>query len=136
MRDLWSKISPVWILRFGLGLTFLYSGQDLVRNPSAWQWALPFWLKEIIESLGSLNSYLRFQGMIELIFAGVFLSWFIKQQWLLKLVAFLATIEFAIIILLALIPFNEANFLITFRDIGLLGSALTLLVILERHPRF
>jgi hypothetical protein len=46
-----------------------------------------------------------------------------------RLVALLSAFEFAAILMLALFPFSEANFLITFRDIGLLGAAVALFIL-------
>ena len=118
-------------MRLGLGLMYLYSGQDLIRHPTAWYWALPYWLKNAIASTVLLDAYLRFQGAVEILFALVFLGWFLKPA-IVKWVALLSTIEFAVILLLAFMPWSEANFLITFRDIGLLGGSLALFLLLHR----
>lgn len=122
------KIKPEWPLRIGLGIMYLYSGVNLFLHPSAWQWALPYWLKQIIAQFININGYLRFQGVVEIIMALCLLAWFLKPA-IVKWVAFVSSLEMTIILVLALFPFNQTNFLITFRDIGLLGAALALLTI-------
>lgn len=126
------KISLEWPLRFGLGIMYLYSGFDLARHPTAWHWALPYWMREIITGAVPLNTYLQMQGMVEIVFALVLLAWFLPRRavWL---VALLSVFEFAAILILAFVPFSEANFLITFRDIGLLGAACALLLLVSRQ---
>lgn len=116
------------ILRFSLGTMYLYSGYNLVAYPSAWYWVLPYWLREIIVQVIHPDTYVRMQGVLEIFMALVLLAWFVKPP-MVKLVSLLSTLEFLIIFTLALIPFSEANFLITFRDIGLFGAALALLII-------
>ena len=124
------KISPEWALRLTLGLMYLYSGQDIIRHPTAWLWALPYWLKQFIAQFTELGTYLRLQGAVEIIFALIFLSWFLKPR-VVKVASLLASIEFLAILVLAFLPWSEANFTITFRDIGLLGASLALFLILK-----
>ncbi|MBI2515101.1 hypothetical protein HYV91_02900 [Candidatus Wolfebacteria bacterium] len=126
------RINPEAILRLGLGLMYLYSGFDLIRHPTAWWWALPFWLKQIIESVVALNTYLKFQGVAEILIAVIFLGWFLPRS-IVKIGALFSSLEMAAILVLAFTPFSEANFLITFRDIGLLGASLALLVLLQKE---
>ena len=129
-----SKISPEWSLRIGFGIMYLYSGSDLILHPTAWYWALPLWFKNLITSAVNLNTYLRFQGIIEIFFAVVLLGWFFKTA-IVKIVALLSSLEMAGILSFAFLPWNESNFLITFRDIGLLGGAVALLTILLKKDR-
>ena len=129
-----SKVSPEWSLRATLGAMYLYSGQDLIRHPSAWTWAVPFWLRELIGKFVPLHGYVRFQGAVEIVFALVLLAWFAKPVFV-RWVALLSTIEFAGILALAFIPWSEANFLVTFRDIGLLGASLALFLVLHNKSR-
>ena len=129
-----AKINPEWSLRLGFGITYLYSGLDLIRHPTAWYWALPLWFKNLITSAVNLNTYLRFQGIIEIFFAVVLLGWFFKRATV-KIVALLSALEMALILAFAFLPWSEANFLITFRDIGLLGGAVALLAILFKKDR-
>ncbi len=107
---------------------YLYSGYHLMAHPRAWYWVLPYWLREIIAQIIPLDGYLRMQGALEIFMALVLLAWFAKPP-LVKLVALLSTLEFLTIFILAFLPFSEVNFSITFRDIGLLGAALALLII-------
>ena len=125
------KISPEWSLRLAVGLTYLYSGQDIIRHPTAWIWALPYWLRQMITAAMPLDVYLRIQGSLEIIFALALLAWFLKPR-IVYWVAMVSALEFFIILLLAFFPWSEANFSITFRDIGLLGASLALVSILER----
>jgi hypothetical protein len=127
------KISPEWSLRLTLGLMYLYSGIDLIRHPTAWHWAIPYWLKQLVSSVLPLNTYLALQGGIEILFALVFFAWFLNLK-VVKLTALLASIEFLVILILAFLPWSEANFLITFRDIGLLGASSALYLLLVRRP--
>ena len=132
------KISPEWSLRIGFGIMYLYSGFDLFAHPSGWQWVIPLWLKKIFYfgygDISFLNAYLQFQGIVELIFAIVLLGWFFKTA-IVKIVAILSSLEMALILAFAFLPWSEANFLITFRDIGLLGGAVALLAILLKKDR-
>ena len=124
-----SRMSPEWVLRIGIGVMYLYSGFDLLAHPTAWHWALPYWLAQIIRSVVPIDTYLRFQGSVEILMALCLLAWFLKAQ-IVKWVALLSTLEMAAILVLAFLPFSETNFLITFRDIGLLGGSLALTAML------
>lgn len=119
-----TKFKPEIFLRLGLGLTYLYSGYDILVHPTAWIWAitsLPQFLKDIIAVVGFEN-FLRIQGAGELLFAFVFLAWFIPGG-IVKWAALFTAMEMALILLLVGID------PITFRDFGLLGAASALLVI-------
>ncbi|MBI4994785.1 hypothetical protein HZC21_04050 [Candidatus Peregrinibacteria bacterium] len=111
---------------------YVFSGQDLMRHPTAWHWAMPLWLREMISSVVSLNTYLKFQGAVEIIFALVLLAWFLKPV-IVRIVAALSTLELIGILILAFAPWNETNFLITFRDIGLVGASLALWIMLTKE---
>lgn len=126
-----NKISVEWSLRLGLGVMYLYSGFDLMKHPGSWHWALPYWLSQAIQKFVALDTYLRFQGLVEILMALVLLAWFLKPK-LVFWVALISTLELLGILILAFIPFKEANFLITFRDIGLLGASLALTGLLWR----
>lgn len=127
--DFLRKISSEWALRIGFGVMYLHSGFDLLFHPTAWHWALPFWLRNAVSLVVPLNAYLRFQGAIELLMALGLLAWFLKNN-IVKWVALLSTIEMAVILFLTFVPFSAYNFSITFRDIGLLGGALALFVLI------
>lgn len=115
------KIKPEWPLRLGLGLMYIYSGYDLFYHPSAWIWAVPKWYARTVTSISSLEAYLRFQGVAELIIGLLFIAWF-SGKWGVRAAALLAATEFLFILIF--VGINP----ITFRDIGLLGAALALVV--------
>ncbi len=120
------KYFPEWALRTGFGLMFLYSGIDLIRHPTGWYWALrplPEFIKAIITDEIGMNRYLQMQGIIELIFACIFFAWFLPRL-MVKTVSMLVAIEMALILLLVGVTGD------TFRDIGLLGGAITLFFIM------
>lgn len=132
MNKLLQKITPEWALRAGLGIMYVYSGIDILRHPTAWHWAIRPLLKwfptAMQTNLGRpevMNQYLIFQGIGELILAFLLLAWFLPK-YLARWAALITTLEFAAILLL--VPIDA----ITFRDIGLLGAALTLYLILLR----
>lgn len=118
-----------WTLRLGLGIMFLYSGFDILMHPTAWHWAvrgLPIVIQDTINVVG-IDTYLKFQGISELVIAFVFLGWFLPRG--ITVVAVLAaTMEITLILL-----FVRVNY-ITFRDIGLLGATLSLLALVYYQP--
>jgi len=116
------KIRPEWALRLGLGLMYLYSGTDLFYNPDTWVGFLPRWFSDFVTGIMSLEAYLRFQGIGEFIIGLLFLAWF-SGTWGVRIAAILASLEMVfILIFVGIDP-------ITFRDIGLLGAALALVII-------
>ena len=68
-----------WALRISLGVMYIYSGLDLMRNPTGWLWAIPKWLQEIIESVMPVATYVRIQGAAEILFAVVLLGWMMPR---------------------------------------------------------
>lgn len=117
-----SSFYAEWSLRIGLGLMYSYSGVDFLRHPTAWHWAitpLPNFIKGPIMMIG-LDRYLMLQGLGELALALIFFIPFLPRV-LLKIAAALAAFEMASILLFVGID------AITFRDIGLLGAAVSLL---------
>ncbi len=117
------KLNPEWTLRLGLGLMYVYSGLDIFRHPTAWYWALrplPSSLQVFINNEIGINNFLKIQAVGELVLAALFLAWFLPRR-LLRLAAFLAILEMALILWLVGVD------AVTFRDIGLLGAALALL---------
>lgn len=116
------KIKPEWPLRLGLGLMYLYSAYDIFYHPSAWTWAIPSWFRNVVEVVMPLEAYLRIQAVGEFAIALLFVAWF-SGKWGVRIASILATLEMAGILLLTGIDS------ITFRDIGLLGAALALVVI-------
>lgn len=121
MKDAIKKLNPAWALRLGLGLMYIYSGYDLFYNPQHWYGFLPLWLKEISMQVASIEAYLMLQGAGEFIIGLLLIGWFSGKLGV-RVAAALATIEFFfILIIIGIDP-------ITFRDIGLLGGSLALLI--------
>ena len=128
MKNLINKLNPEWILRVSLATMYLYSGTDLIWHPKSWYWAirpLPQFAQGIINSFG-LDLFLQIQGLIEITFAVILVLWFLPKIWSL-IVAFLTTLEMAVILLFVGVDG------VTFRDIGLLGAAFALYVLLYKN---
>lgn len=115
------KISPEVFLRLGLGLTYIYSSYNLLRHPESWIWAVPSWFLTLVNQVMAVENYLRLQGLAELVMAFILLGWY-KNKILVSIVAAVSAAEFTLIL------FFAPQFFTTFRDIGLLGAALALLV--------
>lgn len=117
-----NKINPLWPLRLGLGLMYIYSGYDLFYHPKSWLWAVPSWFTEIVSPIISIEAFIRFQGVIEFIVALLLLAWFLGR-WGVRAAAMFSTLEMAAILLFSGID------AITFRDLGLLGGSTALLIL-------
>lgn len=118
-----------WTLRLGLGIMFLYSGFDILMHPTAWHWAvrgLPIVIQDTINVLG-IDTYLKLQGTSELVLACAMLGWFLPRG-IMIVAALAATAELTLILL-----FVGVNY-ITFRDIGLLGATLSLVIMSWSPP--
>lgn len=125
--NFWRKTPPEWPLHFGLGLVYIYSGYGLLFNPSSWTWAIPSWFAALVNQLMPVEVYLRLQGIIELMMALILLTWFSNKK-LVGLVALISSVEFIFILLFA------PQFSVTFRDMGLLGAALAILITTFKSP--
>src|SRR3989344_9261696 len=124
MRNLINTVSPEWVLRISLAAMYFYSGFDLLQHPKSWYWAirpLPSPVQEIIHSFG-IDLFLQIQGVIELIFAAILIFWFLPRIFAM-IVALLTSIEMALILIFVGVDG------VTFRDIGLLGAAISLYVL-------
>ena len=122
------KIRPEWSLRLGLGLMYIYSGYDLFTNPQHWYGFVPQWFSRAVTSIVPITTYLRLQGIGELVLGFLFLAWFLGRGSV-RIAAAIATIEMGLILLFVGID------PITFRDIGLLGAALAILVLSWKGER-
>ena len=114
------------MLRLGLGFMYVYSGYDIITHPTAWYWTLrplPQFLQGIINNQIGINNYLKAQGVGELLLAFLFLAWFLPKR-IVRVAASVAAAEMFFI--LALVGIDA----VTFRDIGLLGAALSLFLLL------
>lgn len=123
-----NKINPALPLRIGLGVMYLYSGYDLIANPQHWYGFVPRWLSQGVTQVASVETYLRLQGVGELLLGILFLAWFLPHGFL-RLAALVAVAEMALILLFVGID------PITFRDLGVLGAAVSLLVISRREAK-
>lgn len=113
---------------------YIYSGWSLITTPEAWHWAVPFVLKGPINFVVPIDTFLRLQGVLELAMALLFPAWFLKPNFI-KWVALISFLEMAAIVAVSLLAFNETNFLITFRDIGLLSGVIVLTMLLFKEDR-
>lgn len=111
LKNNWSV--GLWCLRLGLALTYIYSGYHLIIDSESWIGYLPDWFSDLLPL--PVELYLKFQGAGEWLLALSFLT-----GVLLPWAALLASAEFAGILLFYGID------LVSFRDIALLGSALSL----------
>ena len=123
-----NRINPLWPLRLGIGLMYIYSGYDLFYHPKSWLWAVPDWFSQIVSPIISIELFLRMQGVVEFVMALLLLAWF-SGTWGVRIAAIFSTLEMAAILLFTGID------AITFRDIGLVGGsfALTVLAFRSHH---
>ena len=127
MKNFINRLSPEWILRLSLAAMYLYSGLDLMRHPKSWYWAvrpLPQFVQQIIKAFG-IDLFLQIQGLLELTFAAILVLWFLPKAWAMT-VSLLTAIEMAVILIFVGLD------AVTFRDIGPLGAAFALYVILYK----
>ena len=119
------NISPSWILRLSLGVSYLYSGYDLFVHPTGWYWAvrgLPQFIQTVITDSIGLDHFLRTQGAVELMIAFAMFAWFLPK-WTLKWSSFLIAAQMALILVFVGVSLD------TFRDIVILGAGFALFVI-------
>ena len=107
-----SKLSFL-ALRAGLAATYLYSSLSLISDPSAWVGYLPSWLIGLLPV--APEQYLRFQGVVELLFVVGLLS-----GRALKIVSALIVFE-----MVGILAFYGVDF-VSFRDMAILGAAASL----------
>ncbi len=108
------KLSPVFILRIGLGLALLYASLHMFLDPAAWTPFIPSWVGAIINP----QTFLAIHSAFELILGILLLC-----GWLLPGVSLLVFLDFVSIII-----FYGVDD-ITFRDFGLAMAALALFVL-------
>jgi cytochrome c-type biogenesis protein len=108
----YQKVSNL-VLRYGLALTYIYSGYDLITNSRSWASFVPYWFSNLLPV--DALTYLQFQGAVELLLALAFITGFALRP-----AAFLAALEMVSILLLYGID------AVTFRDVAILGGALAL----------
>ena len=105
------KLSPVLLLRIGLGLVFIYAGAHQIANPGGWAGFVPAWLGDIIAPL----TFIYIHGAIELALGlGIIIGFYLPA------LAIIASLDlFAILIFFGVDD-------VTFRDFGLLMASLAL----------
>lgn len=116
------KLDPAMILRIGLGGTMVYAGTSIITNAQSWLGFTPQWLLNILPMDGV--TFLMIHGIFELV-----LGLFLVSGFLLKLSSLIAFFDLLLIIVFAGID------LITFRDFGLLMSALALFILVARSEQ-
>lgn len=116
------KVSPEWALRIGLGIMYLYSGYDLFVKPYHWYGFVPQWFSQMVTQITAVDNYLRIQGIGEALIGVLLLAWFLPRVFV-RIASLLTIFEMGLILLFVGID------PITFRDIGLLGAALALVVL-------
>jgi len=116
------NIKSEWALRIGFCLMYLYSGSDLFTRPEHWYGFAPQWFIDMVTRIMPFDSYLKIQGVGELVIAFVCIAWFLPRIFV-RIGSILNVIEMAGILLLSGID------TITFRDIGLLGGGIALLLL-------
>ena len=109
-----------WSLQIGLAAIYLYSGPDLIVNPQNWVGYLPEWFSGLLPVAPEL--YLKIQGIAELLMAVSFVSG-IAVRW----AALASALEMAGILLFYGIDS------VSFRDLAILGSALSLFFFASNH---
>lgn len=126
------RMKPEIPLRVGLAATYIFSGIDLVKNPTAWHWAvnqalakLPGFFSTLVNETIGTNTFLKAQGVGELVLAALLLTWFLPKKFLQPIAIFI-TVEMFLILALTGIDYY------TFRDLGLLGAGLALTAIAYR----
>ncbi|KKT92374.1 MAG: hypothetical protein UW92_C0002G0018 [Candidatus Jorgensenbacteria bacterium GW2011_GWA2_45_13] len=112
-------ISPVTLLRLGLGFVFLYAGLHALVDPESWIGFVPQWVSVIIPA----TTFLIAHSIFELILGAVLLI----GKWWLSPAAVVAAIDLAAIIL-----FYGVDD-VTFRDFGLVMAALAVFLLAQKN---
>lgn len=101
------------ILRYGLALTYIFSGYDLFTHPRSWSAFVPYWLQQILPV--DVLTYIQFQGCVEILLALCFISGFFLRP-----AAFISALQMTGILLFYGID------AVTFRDIAIIGGSLAI----------
>jgi len=108
------NLKPVLALRLGLGLVLIYAGIGMFANPESWVGYVPSWLGKIIAP----ETFLTVHGVFELILGVLIITGFF-----LPFASLLLFLDMGSILL-----FYGVDD-VTFRDFGLLMSALALFLL-------
>ncbi len=120
--DFLKKIHAEFPLRVGLGFMYLYSSYDIFYHTQNWKGYIPEWFFHLVVPVMSIDLYLKIQAVGEFAIGLLFFAWFLGK-WGVRVAAILSSVEMAAILLMVGID----N--IIFRDLGLLGASLALLII-------
>ncbi|MCL4404134.1 DoxX family membrane protein [Patescibacteria group bacterium] len=112
------KLSPVLLLRIGLGLVFIYAGVHQIAQPAAWDGFVPGWIAGIINPV----TFIYIHGAFELA-----LGLGIIVGLLLPILSFIAFLD-----LFSIMVFFGVDD-VTFRDFGLLMAALALFLFTRKE---
>ena len=115
------RIRSEWPLRLGCGCVNLYAGFFLLTDPGRFHTYVPGWLSRVANAVVSVDAYLRLQGVGEVMIAIGLLGWFFPR-WCVRLASTLLAVEMMLILLFVGVD------LVLFRNIGILGAALSLLI--------
>src|SRR2546428_10409044 len=108
-------------LRLGCGCVNLYAGFFLLTDPARYYRYVPNWLSHVANAVASVDTYLRLQGIGEIIIALCLLGWFFPR-WCVRVASTLLTVEMTLILVCTGVD------AVTFRNMGLVGAALALLL--------
>lgn len=109
------KITPYYILRIGLAVTFLWIGFLILKNPEAWGGYLQPWAVELLPIPLA-------QAMLGTAILDIAIGAFLLINFLPWLAALVGAVHLAVIMITSGITD------ITVRDIGLLGGVLALMI--------
>ncbi|HEX5448102.1 MAG TPA: hypothetical protein VFW90_02790 [Candidatus Saccharimonadales bacterium] len=101
-----------WLLQLGLAAVFLYAAINSIMHPANWTAYLPTFLGTAIPP----DTLVKIFAVYELVLT----VWVLSGKYL-KLAGLLYALTFAAILLI-----NPHQFIVTFRDVGLLFMALAL----------
>ncbi|MFN7088626.1 MAG: DoxX family membrane protein [Candidatus Paceibacteria bacterium] len=114
---------PILLLRIGLGISFIYPGVSMLRQPDSWIGWIPPFLIDLLQFDPKILLY--FVAFFDVILGAAFLAGiFLKVTSLLGALHLLGILVFS----------GAASYIIIFRDIGLLFSSLALFFLTE-HKR-
>jgi len=116
-----TRIRTEWPLRLGCGCVNLYAGFFLLTDPARYYKYVPSWLSHVANAIVSVDMYLRLQGVGEIIIALCLLGWFFPR-WCVRVASTLLTVEITLILIFLGID------AVTFRNMGLVGAALALML--------
>ncbi|NJD67171.1 MAG: hypothetical protein C3F12_07505 [Candidatus Methylomirabilota bacterium] len=120
------RIHPEWPLRLGCGFANLYAGFFLLTDPAVFHKYVPSWLSHVANAIASVDIYLRLQGLGEIMIAICLFGWFFPR-WCVRAASSLLALEMTLIFIFVGVD------AVTFRNAGLLGSALSLLILSYRE---